>query len=73
MAHIIDIDKLTIGERLKLANYLWDSVEDSKTELDISDWHKEVIEERIANRTEDTSKLKSWEILYSELTKKYNL
>ena len=73
MAHIIDIDKLTIGERLKLANYLWDSVEESKTVLDISDWHKEVIDERIENRTEDTNKLKTWEMLYSELTKKYNL
>jgi hypothetical protein len=38
MAHIIDIDKLNTEERLKLANYLWDSIEDSKTELDISDW-----------------------------------
>ena len=73
MAHIIDLDKLTIGERLKLANYLWDSIEDTGTELDISDWHKEVIDERIANRNEDTDKLKSWEILYSELTKKYDL
>ena len=73
MAHIIDIDKLNTEERLKLANYLWDSIEDSKTELDISGWHKDIIDKRIENRTEDTSKLKAWDTLYFDITKKYNL
>jgi putative addiction module component (TIGR02574 family) len=73
MAHIIDIDKLNTEERLKLANYLWDSIEDSKTELDISDWHKDIIDKRIENRTEDTSKLKPWDTLYFDITKKHNL
>jgi putative addiction module component (TIGR02574 family) len=73
MALLIDIEKLNTQERLELANYLWDSIEHPKHELIVSDWHKEILDERIENKTVDTSKLKTWGALKLELTQKHNL
>jgi putative addiction module component (TIGR02574 family) len=73
MALLIDIEKLNTQERLELANYLWDSIENPKHELIVSDWHKEVLDERIENKTLDTTKLKTWGALKLELTQKNNL
>ncbi len=73
MALLIDIEKLNTQERLELANYLWDSIENPKNEMIVSDWHKEVLDERIENKTVDTSKLKTWAALKLELTQKHNL
>lgn len=73
MALLIDIEKLNTQERLELANYLWDSIENPKKDLIVSDWHKEVLDERIENKTVDTSKLKTWGALKLELTQKHNL
>lgn len=73
MAQLIDIEKLNTQERLELANYLWDSIENTKNEFIISDWHKEILEERIENKTLDTNKLKTWDVLKLELTQKHKL
>lgn len=73
MALLIDIEKLNTQERLELANYLWDSIENPKNESTISDWHIEVLEERMKNKTTDTSKLKTWNTLKLELLQKHNL
>lgn len=73
MALLIDIEKLSTQERLELANYLWDSIENPKNELIVSDWHKEILDERIENKTLDTTKLKTWGTLKLELAQKHNL
>lgn len=73
MALLIDIEKLNTQERLELANYLWDSIENPKKDLIVSDWHKEVLDELMENKTVDTSKLKTWGALKLELTQKHNL
>jgi putative addiction module component (TIGR02574 family) len=73
MAILIDIEKLNTQERLELANYLWDSIENPKNETSISDWHKDVLDERIEYKTIDTTKLKTWEMLKLSLTQKHNL
>ena len=73
MAILIDIEKLNTQERLELANYLWDSIENPKKNLIVSDWHKEVLDERIENKTLNTTKLKTWSALKLELTQKHNL
>ncbi len=73
MAQLIDIEKLNTQERLELANYLWDSIENTKNEFIISDWHKEILEERIENKTLDSNKLKTWDMLKLELTQKHKL
>jgi hypothetical protein len=48
-------------------------IENPKHELVVSDWHKEVLDERIENKTLDTTKLKTWSTLKLELTQKHNL
>lgn len=73
MALLIDIEKLNTQERLELANYLWDSIKNPKNESTISDWHIEVLEERMKNKTTNTNKLKSWDTLKLEIAQKHNL
>ena len=68
---MIEIEKLNTQERLELANYLWDSIKNPKNESVISDWHIEVLEKRIKNKTTDTSKLKTWDTLKLELVQKH--
>lgn len=71
MTILIAIEKLNNQERLELANYLWNSIKNPKNESAISDWHIEVLEERIKNKTTDTSKLKTWDTLKLELVQKH--
>lgn len=73
MAHIIDVDQLNNAQRIELANYLWDSIEGVENNLSVSEWHKEILDERINNKTSDTSKLKTWDEVREELKVKYKL
>jgi putative addiction module component (TIGR02574 family) len=73
MAHIIDVDQLNNAQRIELANYLWDCVEGVENNLSVSEWHKEILDERINNKTSDTSKLKTWDEVREELKVKHKL
>ena len=43
------LSQLPISERLALVQELWDSIDSSRRELPIQDWHRELVKARLAN------------------------
>ncbi len=42
------LSKLPVSERLALVQDLWDSIGQSKEELAVQDWHREIVQARLA-------------------------
>ena len=41
--------QLPVSERLELVQDLWDSIVDSREQLPIQDWHRELVKARLAD------------------------
>ena len=51
-----ELSQLPVSERLELVQELWDSIGDSREELPIQEWHRELVKARLAdfeNREEE--------------------
>lgn len=59
--NIADVIKLPIAERIQLAEAIWDSVAEQANELPLPDWHKEILDERLANYESSTTRTFSWQ------------
>jgi putative addiction module component (TIGR02574 family) len=62
----LGIDRLSIEDRILLAEEIWDTIdaegEDGAAEAsDIPDWHKEILDERLAEMDANTDEGVSWE------------
>jgi len=44
-----DLSQLPVAERLEIVQQLWDSIAESKEQLSIHDWQRELIAARLAN------------------------
>lgn len=42
------LSRLPVSERLALVQDLWDSIGQSKEELAVQDWHREIVQARLA-------------------------
>jgi hypothetical protein len=52
-----DIYQLDAAEKLELIGSLWDSLGDSTESLPIPEWHREVLEERLADASHQSDPL----------------
>src|SRR5947209_7989286 len=43
----LEIERLTVPERLELIGRLWDSIPDSSEALPVPDWHRQELEKRL--------------------------
>ena len=43
------LSQLPASERLDLVQDLWDSISETRNELSIQDWHRELVKARLAN------------------------
>lgn len=55
----LNLDELTVNERLELIAELWDSIPAS--ELPLPEWHREELARRIANADADPDAAIPWE------------
>ena len=44
----LNVEQLTVSQRLDLISLLWDSIPDSVDALPIPDWHRQELEKRLA-------------------------
>ena len=44
---VLDVERLTVAEKLELIGRLWDSLADSIETLPVPDWHREELERRL--------------------------
>ena len=63
----IDIDRLTVGERLELIEQVWDSLRRGAGVLPLSDAERAVIEARRAEHRVDPGAAVPWETVRAEL------
>ncbi len=57
----LDIDHLTVDQRLELIALLWDSIPDSVEALPVPDWHRQELERRLAAADADPQAAIPWE------------
>ncbi len=63
----IDIDRLTVGERLELIEQVWESLRRGTGALPLSDAERAVIEARRAEHRADPGAALPWETVRAEL------
>jgi putative addiction module component (TIGR02574 family) len=57
----LDIDRLTVTQRLELIGQLWDSIADSVDELPVPEWHRRELDQRLASADASPHAAIPWE------------
>ena len=63
----LDIQGLSLSERILLAEQLWDSITDNQDLLEVTDSQKKVLEERLAAYKKSPNEGSSWEEVKKEM------
>ena len=63
----LDIQQLTVPQRLDLISLLWDSIPDSPEALPMPEWHRQEIERRIAEADATPESAIPWEEVRTRL------
>jgi putative addiction module component (TIGR02574 family) len=66
----IDVDQLTVEQRLELIGRLWDSIPDTVDEMPLPEWHREELERRLADADANPGSGISWEDVKKQLRNK---
>jgi putative addiction module component (TIGR02574 family) len=67
----LNLEQLSVAERLDLISLLWDSIPDSADALRIPEWHREEIERRLAAADADPAAGIPWEEVKKRLREQY--
>lgn len=70
MTEIKDILKLSVNERIHLAQTIWDSISKEVEESDISDEHKAILNDRLESYKKNPEDNLSWEDVDIKVRKK---
>jgi putative addiction module component (TIGR02574 family) len=65
-------DDLSVEEKLDYVQSLWDRICAHPTEIPVPDWHRKVIQERLAAHRSDPGAVVPWEDARNELLAKLN-
>ena len=66
----LDIQQLSVPERLELIGRLWDSIPDTTEALPVPEWHKEELERRLASADADPDSSIPWDEVKKRLRKR---
>ena len=66
----LDIDQLSVPQRLELIARLWDSLPDSIEALPLPEWHRQEIEKRLASADAAPEQAIPWEEVRARLREK---
>jgi len=58
---IDDILKLPVEERLEIMEKIWESIQENDSDIEIPQWHREILEERFQKHQDNLAEGKSWE------------
>jgi putative addiction module component (TIGR02574 family) len=65
----MNIQELSISERILLAEQLWDSVISEQVSIEISEAQKEELDKRLTSYEKDQNSGQSWDIVKQNLIK----
>ena len=63
----LDIQGLSLSERILLAEQLWDSIADNQDSLEVTNSQKKILEERLAAYKKSPNEGSSWEEVKNEM------
>ena len=63
----LDVEELTVPQRLELIERLWDSIPDTLEALPIPDWHRKEVERRLEAADADPAAAIPWETVRARL------
>jgi putative addiction module component (TIGR02574 family) len=66
----LDIQQLSVPERLELIGRLWDSIPDTTEAMPVPEWHKEELERRLASADADPNAAIPWDEVKKRLRKR---
>ena len=64
-------DDLSVDERLDYIQSLWDRIAAKPEEIQVPDWHRKVLDERLAEYQTHPVEGRSWEEVRDELARKF--
>jgi putative addiction module component (TIGR02574 family) len=63
----MDIEQLSVPQRLELIARLWDSIPDTAEALPVPEWHRQELERRLATADADPAAAIPWEQVKAQL------
>ena len=69
----LGIDRMTIDERIRLVNDIWETVEEADASGQLTDAQKQEICRRVAEYEADPENVMSWDDLKRELRSRFSL
>lgn len=64
-------DDLTVDERIDYVGALWDRIAADPESVPVPEWHREILEERLASATADGDETLDWADVREELVKEF--
>ena len=65
---VADLAKLPVQQRLRLLEELWDTLLADPEHIDIPDWHRTILDERLAAHRDEPDQGTPWEEVRQRLT-----
>jgi putative addiction module component (TIGR02574 family) len=62
-----EIRQMTVAERLELIGQVWDTLVETPEAIEVPQWHKDVLEERLAALARDPDAAQTWDEFKDEL------
>ena len=69
---LVDIEKLSVSERIELIGYIWDSIEASSEKIELTQAQKDELDRRMAAYRVDHDKGAPWEEVEEEIERSLN-
>jgi len=64
-------ETLSLDEKIEYVGSLWDAIAESPEAVPVPEWHREIIQERLAEHRANPDAVKSWGEVRQELERKY--
>ena len=65
-----DLQRLSSVEKLELIGQLWDSLSDSQIDLPMPDWHREELDQRLADADANPQAARPWSDVEKRLSQR---
>ena len=64
---LLEIERLSVAERLRLIEQVWDQLAASPETVEVPDWHRTELDARLAARERDLNGEKPWAEVQAEI------
>ena len=65
-------DELSVDEKIDYLQSLWDRIAATPETIPVSEWHREILDERLKDLEADPAAGDGWEVVQERLRKKFD-